>query len=191
MAVSAASVMGPARWEDWIELPKDDCRELIDGVLTAVEVPTKVHEHVVAMLVYHLVSWAKPRKTGLVVTSGYKVRISQERGVMPDVQFFRTENARNLPSEGLTSGRPDLVIEVVSETSRRYDRVTKLGWYASIGVPEYWIVDSQGRTFERLILHEGNYRIVDALADDTLFRPSSFEGLEIPLNDLWIVPGEE
>jgi Uma2 family endonuclease len=66
--------------------------------------------------------------------------------------------------------------------------VTKLQWYAQIGVPEYWIVDPTACMVERLVLREGAYVIAASLADDEPFRPESFEGLEIPLTELW---GEE
>jgi Uma2 family endonuclease len=52
-------------------------------------------------------------------------------------------------------------------------------------VPEYWLVDPQARTLERLVLREGSYVIASSLADDETFRPESFEGLEIPLEKLW------
>jgi Uma2 family endonuclease len=86
------------------------------------------------------------------VVSGYKVRITDSRGVMPDLQFYRAENDPRSQQAGLAEGHPDLVVEVSSPTSVRYDRVKKLTWYASIGAPEYWIVDPMQRTFERLLL---------------------------------------
>jgi Uma2 family endonuclease len=190
--MSEVVTSGAARrftWDDFVALGEDDPRELIDGELTEVEVPTELHEHVVALLVYFLTAWARPRGAGRVYSSGYRVRISERRGVMPDVQFFTTENARGLPQEGLVAGRPDLAVEVVSDSSRRYDRVTKLSWYAAIGVPEYWIVDPTSRTLERLLLRDGQYVIADALEGDAAFAPSSFEGLEIPLGELWTSPG--
>jgi Uma2 family endonuclease len=38
-------------------------------------------------------------------------------------------------------GAPDLVIEVVSRSSARYDRGDKLSWYGRYGLRESWIVD--------------------------------------------------
>ena len=73
----------------------------------------------------------------------------------------------------------------VSPSSRRYDRVKKLRWYAQIGVPEYWIVDAEARTFERLVLRDGAYVIASSCEGEETFRPESFEGLEIPLAKLW------
>jgi Uma2 family endonuclease len=180
----------PVTWREFVELPDDDRRELIDGVLIEVDVPNKLHEHIVTALAAHLYFWAKGGNAGLVLVSGYKVRISERRGVMPDVQFYRRDNPAPREQKGLETGRPDLAVEVISASSSRYDRVTKLKYYASIGVPEYWIIDPQARTLERLLLREGAYVIADSLADDAPFRPDTFPGLEIPLAELWSPPGE-
>jgi len=188
MAVGTPGAAGSYTWDDFVALDEDDPRELIDGVLVEVDVPTELHEHIVPLLSFFLVGWARARG-GRVLASGYRVRISDRRGIMPDLQYFAPENARRLPQEGLTNGHPDLAVEVVSETSRRYDRVTKLRWYAEIGTPEYWIVDPEARTLERLVLREGRFIIADALADDAVFRPESFPELEIPLAELWALPG--
>jgi Uma2 family endonuclease len=123
---------------------------------------------------------------GRVAPSGYKVRVSDRRGVTPDVQFYRRGNDAPVDQQqGLIRGRPDLVVEVVSPSSQRYGRVTKLHWYAQLGVPEYWLVDPQARTLERLVLREGAYVIAASLAESEALRPESFEGLEIPLSKLW------
>ncbi len=181
--------LGPYTWDDFIALEEDDLRELIDGELVEVEVPTKMHEYIVWLLGHYLATWALPRKAGFGVVSGFKVRISERRGVMPDLQFFRTSNpAAKGDAVGLASGRPDLAIEIISESSRRYDRMTKLAWYASIGVPEYWIIDASARTLDRLVLQGDKYLVAEVVGDDTTFRPESFEGMEIPLGSLWRLP---
>jgi Uma2 family endonuclease len=184
MPSSAASA--PYTWDDFVALEEDDLRELIDGDLVEVEVPTWRHQVITGWLVFHLRAWAEAGHGGCVVASGYKVRISERRGVMPDVQFYRAGNEAGAEQpSGLVRGRPDLVVEVVSPSSSRYDRVTKLRWYAQLGVPEYWLVDPQSCTLEQLVLREGAYVIAAALADDETFHPSTFEGLEIPLAKLW------
>ena len=183
----AEPAAGPYTWQDFIHLEEDDLRELIDGELLEVEVPKRIHEHIVAQLIIFLGAWSRERGAGRVLGSGYKVRITDKRGVMPDVQFYRKDNRDDLAQEdGLARGRPDLVVEVVSPSSRRYDRVTKLRWYAQGGVPEYWLVDPEARTLERLVLGNGGYVIAASLEEAETFRPEAgFEGLEIPLAKLW------
>src|SRR5215467_15822494 len=173
--MSSPAVSAPYTWDDFIALEEDDLRELIDGELVEVEVPTYQHEHIVTRLASALTVWSDAGHGGSALASGYKVRITERRGVMPDVQFYRRGNddARR-QAQGLAFGRPDLVAEVVSPSSGRYDRVKKLRWYAELGVPEYWLVDPEARSVERLVLREGSYVIATSLADDEVFRPDSF-----------------
>ena len=175
-------------WEDFIALPDDDRRELLDGRLVEMDVPGELHEWVVAMLVHRLQQWAMANQVGIVFASGYKVRVRRDRGFMPDVQLFR-RGGRPLQHAGLESGAPDLAAEVISPSSGRYDRVHKLQGYAAIGVPEYWIVDPERQTLERLVLEEsGTYRIADALGGDDTLAPASMPGFVMPLGELWRYP---
>jgi Uma2 family endonuclease len=180
----------PYTWEDFVALDEDDLRELIDGELVEVEVPTGKHEDMVILLGHFLTAWSEAGNGGRARGSGYKIRVSDRRGVMPDLQFYRRGNdAVKDQDAGLLRGRPDLVIEIVSPSSRRYDRVTKLRWYAALGIPEYWLVDPEARTLERLVLHDAVYAIAGSLEEGETFRPDSFVGLEIPLAKLWDAKG--
>jgi Uma2 family endonuclease len=176
---------GPYTWSDFIELDEDDPRELLDGHLVEIEVPNWTHEAIVATLIGTLEPWARAKKAGRVLASGYKVRIGERRGAMPDVQFFRTGNIPVDQQKGLERGHPDLAIEVISPTGRSKDSVRKLYDYAAIGAPEYWLVDPEARTLTRMVLREGVYSIVEAVEGDAVFRPEGFDGLEIDLARLW------
>jgi Uma2 family endonuclease len=176
----------PYTWDDFLALDDEDKRELIDGELVEIEVPTRTHEEIVMQLGYFLLTWANAGNGGRALGSGYKVRISDRRGVMPDAQFFRAGNDACVEQEqGLVRGRPDLVVEIVSPSSQRYDRVIKLRWYAQLGVPEYWLVDPNARTLEQLVLRDGAYSIACSVSDEESFAPSTFPGIAIPLAKLW------
>jgi Uma2 family endonuclease len=184
-ATSRSRDWGPVTWSDFIELDEGDLRELIDGGLVEVEVPSKQHERIVARLIHHLQAWVIPRQAGEVVGSGYKLRVSEACGAMPDLQLLSNETWAKAADHGLESGRPELVVEVLSPTSRRHDRVVKLHWYTSLGVPEYWIVDPQDRIVERLVLRDGAYVIAQIAQGSDVFAPPSYPGLAIALSELW------
>lgn len=177
--------VGPYTWRDFIELDEDDPRELLDGYLVEIEVPTFTHERIVDELSFRLNQWARPRQAGQVLGSGYKLRINDRRAWMPDLQFYRSGNSPEDQEQGLEHGHPDLVIEVISPSSSSKDRVQKRHDYAAIGVPEYWLIDPQARILERQVLREGAYLMVEPIGGDVIFRPESFEGLEIDLGLLW------
>lgn len=178
--------VGPYGWAEFLRLDDEDRRELIDGHLLEIDAPTALHEWIVMVLGSYLTQWTLARSAGAVLASGYKLRVTDHRGVMPDIQFFRT--GRKIPAVGLDEGAPDLVVEVISPSSARYDRVRKLEWYASIGVPEYWIVDPEHQILERLVFEQGSYRVAGAFAGEESFSPDSFEGLTVPLAQLWTLP---
>jgi len=185
MSEATAGAEREVTWAEFVALSEDDLRELVDGRLVSLEVPGKAHEVAVAALGALLWSWARAHDAGRVLGSGYKLRVSETRGVMPDLQLLSGDTFAAADDAGLASGRPELVVEVVSPSSRRYDRVVKLRWYAQLGVPEYWIVDPEARTVERLKLEHGAYVIAQNAAGDEVLRPAGWEGLEIPLSELW------
>jgi len=185
MATPTSAGHAPVTWEQFLEKEDGDHRELIDGELVETEVnPSIHHETAIVEIIVALHRW-KATHGGIVLASHYGVRISDTRALEPDVQFFR---ANNIPARdqnrGLTRGHPDLVVEVISPSRRRFDRVKKPRWYAEIGVPEYWVVDPEACTLERFILRVGHYSLDAAYDADDVFRPGSFEGLEIPIVSL-------
>ena len=48
-------------------------------------------------------------------------------------------------------GAPDFVVEVLSESTRRYDKTKKLDLYVESGVKEYWIIDPEKRRVHKYV----------------------------------------
>jgi Uma2 family endonuclease len=177
-------------WEDFVAVGDDDRREFIDGDLIEVDVPNKRHEHAVGGILFRLRAWLHTQPGGgLVLPSDYKIRVSKYRGVMPDVQYFGPANPGSETLDDDDDARPDLTVEVIAPSSREYDQTTKLEWYAEIGVPEYWLVDPEAHALQRFQLRDGRYTISAALRGDALFKPDTFQGLELPLAELWSIGG--
>lgn len=179
------------RWHDFVALPEDDRRELVDGRLEELEMPTKWHEFIVAFLIRTIGTWAE-KKGGLVVLgSGYRLRVSDRRGAMPDVQVLTEEAYDAAGANGLEHGRPELVIEVLLPSSRAHDGLRKLDWYASLGVPEFWLVDAETRSVVCHRLTGATYTIAEHPQGDVVFKPKSMPGLKLPLAKAWAkVPKE-
>jgi Uma2 family endonuclease len=73
-----------------------------------------------------------------------------------------------------------MVVEVVSPSSAKYDRVLKFRKYQKAGVREYWIVDPEIKTVQVNILENGRY--VTSVYDETDKAPVAvLEGCEIDL----------
>ena len=99
-------------------------------------------------------------------------------------------------------GAPDLVVEVLSPSTARYDRGRKKDVYEQCGVKEYWIVSATDKSVEQYILENGRYRLhqVYSVYPDwmlakmkpeeraeviTEFRCSLYDDLTISLDDIF------
>ncbi|MFO0891020.1 MAG: Uma2 family endonuclease [Isosphaeraceae bacterium] len=125
--------------------------ELSRGVVTVVDVPNPRHLVIVnatrrQFLAYDL---AHPGKLHAVASGGEcKLLIAGlESERHPDLAIYKTP-----PPEGETDDEiwsqwvPEIVVEVVSPSSRRRDYEEKPEEYLRLGVQEYWIVDEhEGR----------------------------------------------
>ncbi len=52
-------------------------------------------------------------------------------------------------------GAPDLVVEILSPSTQRHDRLVKLGLYQRAGVREYWVVNPEDQTVQVFTLSNG------------------------------------
>jgi Uma2 family endonuclease len=67
------------------------------------------------------------------------------------------------------NGAPDLVIEILSPSNSRHDRIVKFQKYLAAGVREYWVVDPDNKGVEVHVLQDGGYRTM--VYDETAEAP--------------------
>ena len=135
-------------YEDFCLLPEDGKRrEIIEGELFVTPSPQTPHQRVVTRLISHLWYFVDKHKLGEAFTAPFDVVFSEFDVVEPDILFISSANASVLTGKNV-QGAPDLVVEVLSETTARVDRSIKLKLYGKFGVQEYWIVDPQGPSAE-------------------------------------------
>jgi Uma2 family endonuclease len=72
------------------------------------------------------------------------------------------------------SGSPDMVLEVVSKSSREKDQVDSMELYARAGITEYWLVDSTIESPELVIMRLVNDRYVAARKHDGRVKSNVF-----------------
>lgn len=120
---------------------------LIDGVL--VEEPSASYEHqtIVINILLPLGQFVRKAGLGWVQTAPLDVWVTEQEVVQPDV-FFVSNGRRSIIQKNGIHGAPDLVVEVLSPSTRSWDRHTKRERYARRGVAELWLVDSDSRRVE-------------------------------------------
>jgi Uma2 family endonuclease len=127
-------------------LEEDVKVELLDGVMV-VHSPEKTrHEQEFRFLFVLMNLFAYAHHWGEVLGSMATVHLGECRRVKPDIAAVRLERV-HIITEDAIEGVPDLVLEIVSESTRRYDFGEKRKVYEEAGVPEIWLVD-----FERKVV---------------------------------------
>lgn len=133
-------------YEDYLLFPDDGKRhEIIDGDHYVTPAPKTKHQRISVNLATAMTSFAKRHGMGLVLTAPCDVILSDDNVVQPDLLFVSTARA-SIVTEDNIRGAPDLVVEIISETTRKKDEVTKRKLYERFGVQEYWVVDPELET---------------------------------------------
>ncbi|MFN0096324.1 MAG: Uma2 family endonuclease [Dehalococcoidia bacterium] len=135
----------PFTIEDWWTMPDDGNRyEFLDGVLIVMPSPSFEHQRVTLRIAAALLGFAD-KNGGDAFVAPLGVALSEEHGFQPDAGYISAERGSTIVERGI-EGAPDLVVEVASPSTSRYDRRTKLPAYFDAGVREVWLVDPEART---------------------------------------------
>lgn len=142
--------------EDWDALEETDASrywELVDGMVLLNPFPSVGHQ----LAAQRLVSQLEPQlPDGLLALQHIGVTIEEQfpptlRG--PDVVVLSRAQAR-LDVSRIDPAEARLVVEVVSPSSRRTDRVTKVADFQGVGIPAYWIIDPAADDDGRFVAYE-------------------------------------
>jgi len=174
-------------YEDYLAFPDDGQRwELIDGKSFVSPAPGAKHQGALFELTHFLGGYLRERSLGRAFIGPFNVILSDMDAVQPDFLFLRNENLGRLKDTEVR-GAPDLVVEVLSESTRRLDEKVKLGLYERCGIEEYWIVDPVLETVEVRRRGEAGFGSPELLARETghTLATPLLPGLEIPLAELF------
>ena len=144
-------------YDDYVKLPDDGKRyEIIDGELFVNPAPVPRHQLIVGNVYFALRGYLEARGGGTVMLSPTDVLFADDRIVQPDVFVIMADRA-SIVGEKNVHGTPHLVVEVLSDGTRRYDEIQKRRLYESAGVEEYWVVDPEIELVKIYRLSGGKY----------------------------------
>ena len=145
-------------YRDYLLLPEQDRRELIEGDFYVVPASSTRHQQILRSLATALWDFVEGNGLGEVLWAPYDVVFSDEDVVQPDILFV-SEGRRGIITEANISGAPDLVIEILSPSTADRDKNLKMSLYSRAGVREYWIVDPTDETVQVLELGSEGYEV--------------------------------
>lgn len=174
-------------YEDYLLFPEDGKRhELIDGEHFMTPAPSTKHQRVSRKLLIALGNFLKNHPVGEVFDAPSDVVLSDLDVVQPDLLFISSARASIITEKNI-QGAPDLVIEILSETSRKTDETIKRKLYEKYGVPEYWIVDPELETVKVYRMTGASYTRSAELSRETndILSTPLLAAFSLPLSEIF------
>ena len=174
-------------YEDYCALPEEPGYrfEVLDGLLVKEPSANVPHQRVSRRLQRLLEDYfLAVDPAGEVFDAPLDLTLGKYTVVQPDL-FYVSSQQKELVLHARVDGAPTLVVEILSPSSLRKDRLQKMRIYQNASVPHYWIVDPEEKTMECYCLSGGLYTLVAGGMDSEELSHPSLPGLKLPLSALW------
>ena len=165
--------------------------EIVNGEPFMMAPPTSTHQEISGALFAQLYNYLEGKQCR-VYAAPFAVRLFEQDGdtpedvdtmVEPDLSVICDRN--KIDKQGC-KGAPDLVIEILSPSTRRHDRIVKLGLYQRAGVREYWIVNPEDKTVQVMLRDStGALRIHEDYGQEDTAKVNVLDGCFIELGKVF------
>lgn len=175
-------------YADYYQYQTEGYYELIKGWLVKMAGPREAHQAMLAPI-FRILDAHFGLQGCLVRLAPYDVRLfhglpeAQDTVVQPDICVICDRS--KIDGRGC-NGAPDLCIEIISKSSAKHDRTTKVTLYEQAGVREYWIVDYKLRRIERRTLTAaGRYPLPTLYGVGENVISEALPGLELSVDQVF------
>lgn len=157
--MEATSVISPPRtmMEVFKSLPEGTPVQLIENKLIMAPSPIVRHQRISNEINVKLYNFVKKNNLGDVFYAPLDVYLDEQNAFQPDIIFIQKNNMGIIEEDGFIHGAPDLVIELLSPSTSKYDLHEKKDVYERSGVKEYWIVDPESKESMGYLKEEGSF----------------------------------
>lgn len=158
--------------------------QLIEGELVKMAGPNDPHQVFIGELFFVARSQIGARGAFEIRISPFDVAIDEHNTFQPDLLFVSSERRHIFDGHGVT-GAPDLVVEVLSESTRRRDFNVKLPVYGRNGVREAWLADLRAETVSKYIGDGHTMMLAQVYAADDVLTSEAMPGVAIDLGPIF------
>jgi Uma2 family endonuclease len=175
-------------YEEWLTMPtvEDGTDEVVKGKYRFMPPTHYPHAEIIQRIISKLVRQTNEDQV-VILGSNFGLIISRDPLTCrsPDLALYWKGNDRIV--DGLHVAPPDLIVEIISPSENRRRKEGKMEDYASIGVPEAWLISPEAENIEIRMLRNGRLERTTILADGSL-QPTRFPGVSIPVASIWPEP---
>jgi len=176
-------------YADYLTWNENERWELLDGVPYMQAAPSRIHQEISMELSTQFHTYLKG-KTCRVFAAPFCVRLDVQTNdndvknvVEPDITIVCD---RSKLDERGCKGSPNMIIEILSPTSGKNDKLIKFNKYEKAGVKEYWVVEPDQKLISVFILQaNGSYGRPEIYSDEDKIKVSIFPDLEIDLKPVF------
>ena len=171
-------------YEDYLNTPEGERYELLDGELVLVASPNEEHQLASVKLVSLMYPYVASRDLGWVFHAPSDIVFSDTEVVQPDLMFISKER-EHIRTAANVRGAPDLVVEILSPATSKWDWKYKRELYAKYEVKEYWIIDPVNRIVTVMLLRDGVLEIAGAYVEGNTLSSAALEGFRVGLEEIF------
>ena len=131
--------------------------EIIGGKKIMAPSASAFHSRSITRLSTIIDSYVFKNKCGHVFTDSLDLHLPDGNIVRPDLIVITKENAGLVNWNRGIYGVPDMVVEIISRSSKNRDLNTKKDMYEANGIKEYWIIDPFFKSVMVYLLRDGKY----------------------------------
>jgi Uma2 family endonuclease len=155
-------------YNDYASIDDDQRYELVDGQLELMSpAPIVRHQLISAELFSRLRDTCQSEY--IILNAPIDLILSQHNVRQPDLVLVHRSRLHIIHRNGIM-GPADLVVEILSPSTLRRDKVDKLKTYARFNVPEYWIVEPILGILEQYVLQEQRYELENVYQGEELVQ---------------------
>jgi Uma2 family endonuclease len=177
-------------YRDYLTWPEEERWELIDGIPYMQATPSRIHQEISGALFLQFGNYLKG-KPCKVYHPPFCVRLPKKDEFEDDVQTVVEPDLTvvcdqsKLDDKGC-KGSPDLIIEIISDSTGRRDKLDKFNKYEVAGVKEYWIIEPGDKLASVFKLGENKrYGRPEVYSEEAIIKVEMFPGLEVDLRDVF------
>lgn len=176
---------------DVLSWDEDERIEIISGKVFMMATPSRIHQKITGELFRQLANFLEGKQCE-VYAAPFGVRLFEQDGdseenvdtvVEPDISVVCDRS--KLDKRGC-KGAPDMIVEVLSPSSLRHDRLVKLNLYQQAGVREYWIIDPENRAVQVFLQDgSGSLRICEEYGSQDVAKVNVLDGCFIEISKVF------
>ncbi len=159
--------------------------ELLNGEIVKRSAPKPIHQKISKRLLRIVDNFVEKRKMGEILYAPIDVFLDEFNAPQPDLVFVSKEKEHIINDEKGIIGIPDLVVEIISPSSVKRDRIDKMKLYHQFKIKEYWLIDPNNQTIEIYEYTEKAYELLSFAVETGKVKSNVLAKLKLDAKDIF------